>query len=316
MTPRSHFNDPISTDRARSGGFSREAGDASDEVKQKVIDAIVARSRGHGLSAADAANLLAIAKVESKFNPDAAARGSHTSASGVFQITDSTARDARERLSGKPRINGHQLGSFDRFDLNSNIEYGVAIYMDKKAIAQSGDVADIYRAWNSNPAEYANYLGQLRRDSSKYLAEIESTGGLKLDSTGLSAPTITSPKHPGHAYYRQALAGVEKYNAAHNVQSSNESNQNAAAALAVEARVRGMTQIDHVDRSDDGTTFIIVQGRPGSAHSKAATLGVQQALEMPLAQSSQAYDEAQRLQANRNSAQGHWQQQAAPAPSR
>ena len=48
MTNHSHYKDPIDTATGRVGGFSREAGGASDEVKQKVIDTIVSKAHEYG----------------------------------------------------------------------------------------------------------------------------------------------------------------------------------------------------------------------------------------------------------------------------
>ncbi|MGJ3703783.1 XVIPCD domain-containing protein [Variovorax sp. AFSI2.2] len=317
MTNHSHYKDPIDTAVGRVGGFSREAGGASDEVKQKVIDMIVSKAHTYGLPDRDTANLIAIAKVESRFNPDAATPGHQSSASGVFQITDSTAKDAHQRLDGTSRINGHKLGEFNRFDLNSNIEHGIAIYLDKKATAKSGDVASIYKAWNTNPAEYNKFLGQLRDDSNKYLGELQSKGGLALSSTGSSAATITSAGHPGHGLYEQALHKLQKWNHDHHIKVDPQSTRNTAAALAVEAHQHRLTRIDHVEPNEPGDKLIAVQGKPGAVHSKVVVVDTMVALNTPVAQSSQAFtvvQQAQQQAPQHNNQQAA--QQAAPAMSR
>jgi hypothetical protein len=320
MTNHSHYKDPIETVPGRVGGFSREAGGASDEVKQKVIDLIVSKAHAYGLSERDTANLIAIVKVESRFNPDAATPGHQSSASGVFQITDSTAKDAHQRLDGTSRINGHKLGEFNRFDLNSNIEHGIAIYLDKKATAKSSDVASIYKAWNTNPAEYNKFLGQLKDDSNKYLGELQSKGGVALSSTGSSAPMITSAGHPGHALYEQALHKLEKWNHDHHVKVDPRSTRNAAAALAVEAHQHRLTRVDHVEPNASGDKLIAVQGKPGAAQSKVVVVDTMVALNTPVAQSSQVFTVVQQVhQAQQQAPQQNNQQtaqQTAPAMSR
>jgi len=160
-----HYKDTLDTSVGRVAGKSRKAGDATEEVKVKVIDSIKQYGREYGLSVKDIANLIAFAKVESGYNPDAAAQGDWTSASGVFQITDSTAADVKKRLSGKPRVNGIDPGAYDRFDYVSNIKYGIVVYLDKKARAKSDDAYEIYAVWNSNPEEYEKYKDQLKKDA-------------------------------------------------------------------------------------------------------------------------------------------------------
>ena len=169
----SHYKDPLPDIPGRIGGYGRKAGAASVEVKNIVIAEIRRAAQKHGLTKKDIANLIAIAKVESGFNPDAAARGKETSASGVFQITDKTANDAIVRVAKKPWGLGIKLGSYERFDYQSNIQYGIVVYLDKKQRAKSEDVGDIYKQYNSEEKEYAKYLGTLREDSAKYLEALE-----------------------------------------------------------------------------------------------------------------------------------------------
>lgn len=163
-----HYKEPLSKSSNHLGGYSRRAGDASVDVKNKVIAAIQETGKKYQLFQKDIANLIAISKVESGFNPDAAAQGKTTSASGVFQIVDKTVEDAITRLSGKPRALGIKLGVYDRFDYRSNIEYGIAVYLDKKAKARSDDIREIYKKWHTNPKVYTPYLEQLRKDSQEY----------------------------------------------------------------------------------------------------------------------------------------------------
>jgi Ca2+-binding RTX toxin-like protein len=163
-----HYKDPLSKDVGHVGGISRKAGDATLETKALVITKIISYGSQYGLSTQDIANLIAFAKIESGFNPDAAAQGNHTSASGIFQITDTTAKDAAKRLNGKPRVNGIDSGEYDRFDIDSNIKYGIQIYLDKKIRAKSDNAYDIYKAWNSNPDEYEKYKDQLEVDSKNF----------------------------------------------------------------------------------------------------------------------------------------------------
>ena len=164
----SHYKDPISTEPDHVGGVSRKARDTSNETKITVISKIISYGTEYGLSNKDIANLIAFAKIESGFNPDAAAQGDHTSASGVFQITDRTAKDATKRLNGTSRVNGIDAGEFDRFDLDSNIKFGIKVYLDKKIRAKSDNAYDIYKVWYTDPDEYTKYKDQLDHDSKNF----------------------------------------------------------------------------------------------------------------------------------------------------
>ncbi len=151
------------------------------------------------MSNKDVANLIAIAKIESGYNPDAAAQGNWTSASGVFQITDSTAKDALNRLDGTARINNIQLGKYDRFDIESNVDFGIAIYLDKKIRSKSDDVGEIYKKWNSNPDEYNKYLDSLRIDSNHYLDKIKTNTPITISQIG-TVDFATNTKNDDTAY--------------------------------------------------------------------------------------------------------------------
>lgn len=122
------------------------------------------------------------------------------------------------------------------------------------------------------------------------------------------------------ALYKQALAGLEKYNAEHRIPSTNEQNQNIAGALAVEAQAKGLKQIDHVEPSGNGNRIIAVQGTPGHVHSRVVDVDTMVALNTPVAQSSQAFTVVQLVQQAQQQAPQHDNQQAAqqaaPAMSR
>lgn len=168
----SHSQDPLT---ASSLGNSRKWGDASKAVQFEVQKEIIGQATKANLSQHDIANLLALAKVESGFNPDASTPSHKSSASGVFAITDTTAKDAANRLSGSDRIGGYKVdGSYDRFNTASNVSYGIAVYLDKKQIADSPDVGEIYKAWNTNPQEYNPLLGRLQKDAAQYQKDLDN----------------------------------------------------------------------------------------------------------------------------------------------
>jgi putative chitinase len=201
-----------------AGQISHRAGDATDETKQQVIDAILKKADEWKLSIQDKANLIAFAKIESGFNPNAV---SHTHASGVMQITHESAKDAHKRLSGSTKIGGHALGDYQPFDINSNIEYGITIYLDKKRRANSNAADDIYKKYNSKPSEYSRHLQSLKSDSAKFQEELSRTGGLKLETVVPPKTQHPAPQQqpPRQLHHRHQPAKPAKYHpAAHHAQ--------------------------------------------------------------------------------------------------
>lgn len=187
---RSHYKDPLPDTPGRIGGYGRKAGAASIEVKNIVIAEIRRAAQAQGLAKKDIANLIAIAKVESGFNPDAAARGAETSASGVFQITDETANDAIVRVVNKPWGLGIKLDPYERFDYQSNIQYGIVVYLDKKQRAKSEDVGDIYKKYHTNKKQYEPHLNTLREDSAKYLEALEKDMPITVSAIDVPYPIV------------------------------------------------------------------------------------------------------------------------------
>lgn len=80
----SYYDDPIDKSPGRLAGNSHVWGDATAEVQSRAIDALVSASEQAGLTPRQTAHVLAIARLESGFNPDAAA--GTTSAYGLGQF--------------------------------------------------------------------------------------------------------------------------------------------------------------------------------------------------------------------------------------
>ena len=122
-----YFYDPIDKSPGRLAGNSRKWGDAPPEVKEKVKEIIVEKAKYYGLDERDTAYLLAIAHVESGFNPDAAAKT--TSAAGIGQLIDSKWK---------------KYGNGDRFDANANIDAMIKLYLDLKNKVEKYGLSDEY----------------------------------------------------------------------------------------------------------------------------------------------------------------------------
>ncbi len=113
VAPHSFYHSPIDENDGRLSGYSRNWGDASSNTQIGVMKTILEESKN--LPTEDRAILLGIAKLESGFNPDAAA--TNTSASGVFQFIKSTGK-------------AYGLDDANRFDTTSNVRAGVRHYID------------------------------------------------------------------------------------------------------------------------------------------------------------------------------------------
>lgn len=149
----SHYDDPLEVTLGRAAGNSRVWGDASQAVQQQVIDQIIQTADSDGLTVRDTAYLLAMARVESGFNPDAAA--GTTSASGLGQFVDATGQ-------------AYGLDDSNRFDLTANVDALIAAYLDAKALADSRGLPEeyIYKFHHDGPT---NDYGGLQLALSKIM---------------------------------------------------------------------------------------------------------------------------------------------------
>lgn len=146
----SHYNDPIPND-GKPHGHSRRHGDASPAVQAHVIESIIDECVKRGLSKEDTAHVLAIARVESGFNPDAAA--GQSSASGVGQFIAKTGA-------------GYGLNDTNRFDLNSNVRALVNHYEDNKELAHAHgkDAAWVYKYHHDGPTQNSGGLALAHKE--------------------------------------------------------------------------------------------------------------------------------------------------------
>lgn len=129
---------------------------------------------------------------------------------------------------------------------------------------------------------------------------------------------LDSPDHSGHSLFKQAQAGMQAIDAKFG-RTLNQQTDNAAGVVAVQAQSAGMTRIDVMDLGGQGDKIIAAQGQPGSALSKVIDVPTVQALNTPLAESSQAFADAlqARLAANQSTRQqamlNQMKQHAAPS---
>lgn len=120
------------------------------------------------------------------------------------------------------------------------------------------------------------------------------------------SPGLDDPKNPNHAMYEQALAGVHKLDAAIGRTPDQHSTQ-LAAAITAEAVNKGLTRIDAVAMSADGTKTYAADN--SSAIQKVADVPTLQSLNTPIQQSNAVAETATQNQA-KNQAQAQAQTQA------
>ena len=139
INPKSHYLEPVDHQDGRLAGNSRVWGDATPEVQSRAIDALVGASREARLNARDTAHVLAIARIESGFNPDAAA--GTTTASGLGQFIDDTG-------------SAYDLTDANRFDVDAQASALVAHFIDNRALAQrrGQDEGYIYKYHHDGPS--------------------------------------------------------------------------------------------------------------------------------------------------------------------
>ena len=86
-------------------------------------------------------------------------------------------------------------------------------------------------------------------------------------SKSKDAPLLSDTRHPDNGLYQQALKGLEQLGPT--AFKSRHELQNAAGATVFDAKASGLTRIDHVVQSSNGTGLFAVQGSPSDpAHQR------------------------------------------------
>lgn len=117
--------------------------------------------------------------------------------------------------------------------------------------------------------------GALERALRDHAAQKATTGGTLL----------SDPRNPDHALYEQALAQVKRIDEAMG-RPSDEHTRRLAAAAVPRAKVHGLTRIDGIALSDDGSRMFVTQN--DSPMKRIAELSTAQAVATPIEQSSEA----------------------------
>ncbi|MCC8670037.1 peptidoglycan DD-metalloendopeptidase family protein [Xanthomonas arboricola] len=195
----SHYREPIDSGDGRLHGESRRWGDASPQTQSRVIDSLIDASRDAGLSSRETAYVLAIARVESGFNPDAAA--GTTSASGLGQFIDRTGAH-------------YGVNASNRFDVQTQSQALVQHFIDNRDLARSrGEGEDyIYKYHHDGPSKDYGGLALSRREIAPHLdnytqfveQRLAQTQGNALDRP---APAMhpAEPSHGARSNFQQTM---------------------------------------------------------------------------------------------------------------
>ena len=99
-------------------------------------------------------------------------------------------------------------------------------------------------------------------------------------------PRLDEASHPDHALFKQAYAGVKKIDAEQR-RASDRLSKNLAGALAVEAKSRGLKQIDSVVLSDDGSKAFATEQPMLGVVTNVANVDTARAVNTPIEGSTQ-----------------------------
>lgn len=117
------------------------------------------------------------------------------------------------------------------------------------------------------------------------------------------APLLSHPNHPDHSLYQQALTGIEKLPA--NTFRNEQERQNAAATVALEAKVSGLSRVDTVALSTNGSGLFAVQGAMSDPAHHRVYVDKNQAAAQTVEKSSQQLQQESLLSVQAVQAQEH-----------
>ncbi len=143
VVDHSHYTTPI-LQNGQPRGNSRIWGDASIDVQRASIEAIRDAAQSAGMNIDQEAMVLAIAYVESGFNPDAAA--GTTSAQGLGQFIRSTGA-------------AYGLTDANRWDVNEQARALVAHTLDNYEAAQVAGLSEEYVYARHHDGSFSNNYG-------------------------------------------------------------------------------------------------------------------------------------------------------------
>ncbi len=98
------------------------------------------------------------------------------------------------------------------------------------------------------------------------------------------APLLSDPLHPDNALYQQAVKGMEQLGP--QAFKNRQALENAAGVAVFEAKASGLTRIDHIVQSSNGTGLFAMQGAPNDPAHHRVHLDKAQAAAEPIEKST------------------------------
>jgi len=291
IVKRSHYNDPIDHSAGRVDGNSHIWGDASAQTQSRAIDALIASGERAGLQPREIAYVLAIARVESGFNPDAAAGTS--SAYGLGQFVKNTGAE-------------YGVNDANRNDLRMQADVLVAHYQKNAASARHRGHGPEYIYKYHHDGEHGEYGGLeiARKKVLPYLDQYEQFVRAHQDKYGVQppGPSLAHRRH-GHsphpnAHGHHAPAPAQSQGAGPD--SNERGQQNAVPRLtpSLQRIVDAMHSGDQarIDAAFEQNMREFYESPKGQAIQQQAQLRAQQILEQEQAATPQQQPETRQQQ--------------------
>ena len=109
-------------------------------------------------------------------------------------------------------------------------------------------------------------------------------------------PQLNEPAHPNHALFDQVRVAVHHMDAQQS-RASDQHSENLAGAITVEMTKKGMTGVQSLHLNEDGSKVYAVQGDLNSPFKQMAEVNTVQAINTPIAQSTDAMNQMKQQQA-------------------
>jgi putative chitinase len=150
-------------------------------------------------------------------------------------------------------------------------------------------------------------------------ATLAALQAAKTQAEAPAVPSLLDARHPAHSMYEQAHACVARIDEQQG-RTPGPMTQNFAGALTFAATAAGFSRVDHVVLNDDASRGWAVQGDLNSPFKRYTEVNVMQAIQTPLAQSSQeaavhAQSGAQQQAQAQQQQQQQYQAQQAAGPA-
>jgi hypothetical protein len=190
------------------------------------------------------------------------------------------ARAVQEMKGAEQAVHGAAIDALDATER-------AAHYVEREAAKGYGAVVDATSRGIESSAKGVGHVGQPGVRACETQVDAASHG-LK--------PRLDQPTHPDHGLYQTSLSAVHRLDTVHG-RTPDHLSANLAAGVAVSARTHGLSRVDHVVLSDDGSHAFAVQGDLKSP-AKLVANGVDtaKAVNTPIAQHTEAMQQVQTQQ--------------------